>query len=772
MTIRDIAVAFGFEIDKKSERETEGAIKNLKSLATKLLGAIGIGFSIAGLGNLAEAAADAEALKSQFTQVFGDLEEEAASRLENIADNTGVTVNRMKGSFVQIAAFAKTTGMDQAQALEISDRAMQAVADSAAFYDRSLEDVTESLQSFLKGNYENDAALGLSATETTRNAAANKLYGKSFQDLDEAQKQLTLLQMVEDANKLSGAYGQAARESDTWTNQLGNLKQNLKDLKAVAGSAILQPAVAVIKTLSTWTQAATVKLKELTGEGGALRTSFDRVYAVVQRLKPAADRMFTMIISGVGTVIDKLGGFGNVLKICAVAAGSFFAVMGAAKIVKLVKDVGGLTGAMSKLSKVFTVAKLKVVGIVAIVLLLALVFEDLINFLMGNDSVIGTLFDKAGIGADNVRKKIFAAFGAIKSFLAAHSKEIKAMFSAVWGAITQIVKFALALIGAVLKVFAALAKGIFGVLQKIWENWGTEIMNIVSAVASWLDVMFSGIVSLITQVAQLLEAIFSGDFRGAFQILLQIAQTIWDMVVATTQAGLQIIQNLITIALGIISSVWNSAWGAISGFFVGIWNGITSFLSGVWSNIVAGITGTIATVKTTIVDGFTEAIEWIRSLPAQALQWGADIINGIVNGIKGAIGGIGDAVKGVAEKITSFLHFSVPDEGPLTDYESWMPDFMTGLAKGIGDNEDVVLDKVRNLAGSIATLVKSATAKARTAAAGAVNNVRSSVTQNVNIDNTYNGGGAEAQRNVSAAMKKSATDATTEMARALEYARG
>ena len=133
MTIRDIAVAFGFEIDKKSERETEGAIKNLKSLATKLLGAIGIGFSIAGLGNLAEAAADAEVLKSQFTQVFGDLEEEAASRLENIADNTGVTVNRMKGSFVQIAAFAKTTGMDQAQALEISDRAMQAVADSAAF---------------------------------------------------------------------------------------------------------------------------------------------------------------------------------------------------------------------------------------------------------------------------------------------------------------------------------------------------------------------------------------------------------------------------------------------------------------------------------------------------------------------------------------------------------------------------------------------------------------------------------------------------------------
>ena len=93
--------------------------------------------------------------------------------------------------------------MEASDALELSDRAMQAVADSAAFYDRSLEDVTDSLQSFLKGNFENDAALGLSCTETTRNTAANALYGKSFKDLAEEQKQLTLLQMVEDANKAS-----------------------------------------------------------------------------------------------------------------------------------------------------------------------------------------------------------------------------------------------------------------------------------------------------------------------------------------------------------------------------------------------------------------------------------------------------------------------------------------------------------------------------------------------------------------------------------------
>jgi len=107
LTIRDIVVAFGFEVDKNSERNAENSIKGIKNLATKLLGVIGIGFSIAGISNLAETAAETEALKSQFSQVFGKMEEEAASKLDAIEADTGVMVNRMKGSFTQIAAFPR-----------------------------------------------------------------------------------------------------------------------------------------------------------------------------------------------------------------------------------------------------------------------------------------------------------------------------------------------------------------------------------------------------------------------------------------------------------------------------------------------------------------------------------------------------------------------------------------------------------------------------------------------------------------------------------------
>ena len=104
----------------------------------------------------------------------------------------------------------------------------------------------------------------------------------------------------------------------------------------------------------------------------------------------------------------------------------------------------------------------------------------------------------------------------------------------------------------------------------------------------------------------------------------------------------------------------------------------------IFTNIWTSITTTVGNIKNAIVNGLTAAFNFIKSIPGQALQWGKDMIQGIVNGIRSMIGAVKDAVSSVASAIKSFLHFSVPDEGPLTDYESWMPDFMHGLQQSAG----------------------------------------------------------------------------------------
>lgn len=211
-------------------------------LSGALLGAAKeIGGAILDIGKDAvEAAADVKAANAQFTQTFSGLEGTAKAALRAVSNETGIATTRLQNGYTALYAFTKSVGGDSETALNIAQRALKAAADSAAYYDRSVEDATETLMSFVKGNYANDAALGIAATETTRNAKANELYAKSFKELSESQKVDVLLAMVEAGNQASGALGQAAREADSWVNVTGELGEAGRQLLAIWGSPILE----------------------------------------------------------------------------------------------------------------------------------------------------------------------------------------------------------------------------------------------------------------------------------------------------------------------------------------------------------------------------------------------------------------------------------------------------------------------------------------------------------------------------------------------------
>lgn len=216
------------------------------------------GAALIGFGKSAvEAAAEVKAANAQFSQTFGNLERTATAALQSVSSETGIAVTRLQSGYTSLYAFTKSVGGDSETALNIAQRALLAAADSAAYYDRTMEDATETLQSFLKGNYANDAALGIAATETTRNAKANELYAKSFNELTEAQKVDTLLAMVEAGNKASGALGQAAREADSWANVTGELSEAWRQLLAALGSPVMEGLIPVIQeitgALQVWT---------------------------------------------------------------------------------------------------------------------------------------------------------------------------------------------------------------------------------------------------------------------------------------------------------------------------------------------------------------------------------------------------------------------------------------------------------------------------------------------------------------------------------------
>lgn len=366
-----------------------------------------------------QAAADANAMASQFEQVFSDdmgsYTAEAQESLTSMADSAGISENRMKGSFTQIAAFAKTTGMDTADALALSERAMVAVADSAAFYDRTLEETTDSLQSFLKGNFENDAALGLSCTETTRNTAANELYGKSFIELSEAQKQLTLLKMVEDANAASGALGQASRESDTWTNQLGNLKQAGTDFAAMIGANFLPMAISVVTTLQemvTWLTENERTVKTVAAVVGVLTVAIAahvaamKIQAIgIAAASTAAGAQALMM----GTSTTALGLHTIATNIATAATSAFGAVMAfvTSPITLVILAIGALIAIIVLCVKHWDEIKEKAVEVAQIIA-----------------EKISALKDKLATIWSNIRTKVSETWNSIKTAVANKASEI------------------------------------------------------------------------------------------------------------------------------------------------------------------------------------------------------------------------------------------------------------------------------------------------------------------------------------------------------------
>lgn len=261
--------------------------------------------------------------------------------------------------------------------------------------------------------------------------------------------------------------------------------------------------------------------------------------------------------------------------------------------------------------------------------------------------------------------------------------------------------------------------GIVDMIRSLWENLSTTLQGVWQGIQTAASGAWELIKNVILGPVLLLIDLATGNFTKLKEDALNIWTNIRDAASNIWKGIRQVVGSLAQGLVSHVSILFNglkntiaNIWTAIKNTASSAWNGLKNLVSSIASNLkqaavnafkamVSGIGSALSSLGSVVQSGFQSAISFITSLPGKALQWGKDFINGIADGIRSAIGNVVSAVSDVADKIRSFLHFSVPDEGPLTDYESWMPDFMKGLAEGIEKGRGMVKRAVSDVASDL-----------------------------------------------------------------------
>lgn len=162
-----------------------------------------------------------------------------------------------------------------------------------------------------------------------------------------------------------------------------------------------------------------------------------------------------------------------------------------------------------------------------------------------------------------------------------------------------------------------------------------------------------------------------------------------------------------------------SNWSSNTKATISNWgNDVKNKISSTWSNASQNVNSSVSTLKNNISTGLNSVkstvFNWgdsikntFSNLGSNALSWGRDLADNMASGIKNNIHKVTNAVTSVADKIKSFLHFTEPDEGPLNDFHTYMPDMIDLMVSGIKSNTNKIKNEMKNLAGTMSYTINT-----------------------------------------------------------------
>ena len=275
---------------------------------------------------------------------------------------------------------------------------------------------------------------------------------------------------------------------------------------------------------------------------------------------------------------------------------------------------------------------------------------------------------------------VISHIGTIISIIPTIISVVTTIGGVLMGTVLPAIGGVIAALAPFLPIIAAVAAAIAAIIL-IVKNWGTItdwLTEKWQIFTEWLN----GIVENITQF-----------FRDHFGVLGDIFATRIENIKIIIETYINIIKVIIETIMEVIKAIFSGDWDQIGEILRNAWEKI----KGILANGINRVVTNIAQLGLRIKSKFNE-------IKNAALQWGKDMIQNFIDGLKAKWESLKQTVSDIAGSIKDFLGFSVPKLGPLHKMPEWPKHFMQQYADGIEASKYLVKDAINDVAQDVTIL--------------------------------------------------------------------
>ena len=301
--------------------------------------------------------------------------------------------------------------------------------------------------------------------------------------------------------------------------------------------------------------------------------------------------------------------------------------------------------------------------------------------------------------------------------------------------------------------------------------------------------LFSAISKLSLGIGYLMGYVIKGAMMFGKAILM-MSRALLTNPIGLIITGIAVAAYLIYENWAKVGPWFSELWSKVSGVFSNAWNGITNFCSTAWTNISNFFTSGIGNITATILNWsplglFYQILQPVLNLfgielPGKFSEFGSNLIQGLVNGIRNAWEGAKEWVVGLGQSIKGWFTSEVEIHSPSRVFKGYGVNIVEGLAIGMNKSIPMAEDASDNLAGAVglngvthntgvlANYQPLNRADIMPQTAGAANNVVVNFNPTINVNGGSNGDGNGVLNQVQQGLKMSLNEFEMMMKRVLD----